>query len=405
VRHRRAVIVSLVAAAAALAGCHAPARLGVDTTVVPVAGTCDTSAVVLVGASLPLSGPLSALGRAELTGLQVGVTRVNNAGGVLSAHRCLELMYKDDRSQGDVDGQALLDLAHRERVSLVVGPLVALNDPTAGAQLGALGVTAASFSSASGTFVPQRYPYTFPVGSSAAAQAKVLVTYVGRAQWRRITALSAGGATANQAAGAFIAAARTAGFVVTAAARSVGTRPGAAAALDSVRATRPDAVVVFGDGGSLAPLLSVRHALHLSVPLVLAGQVPAPGVARADLEGVAVVEPRALSVRGAVPPGLASFRTAVVRALHRRTLDGPLTPYAQAADSIEMFANAANGVNADDPGSLRTYLENANYQGLLGSYNFTSGAHTGLDASQLTVVPFGSLTDGFFVTKRAPPFG
>ena len=74
-RPRDAVVglVGVAMAAMVLTGCHTAPRLGVPTTVYPVDGHCDTSAVVEVGASLPLSGSDSVAGRAQLLGLELGV--------------------------------------------------------------------------------------------------------------------------------------------------------------------------------------------------------------------------------------------------------------------------------------------------------------------------------------------
>ena len=130
-RPRDAVVglAGVAMAAMVLTACHTAPRLGVPTTVYPVEGHCDTSAVVEVGASLPLSGSDSVAGRAQLLGLELGVNGVNAAGGVLTAHRCLELLYKDDRSDPAVDNQALLDLVNQEKVSFLVGPFLALENP------------------------------------------------------------------------------------------------------------------------------------------------------------------------------------------------------------------------------------------------------------------------------------
>jgi hypothetical protein len=103
-----------------------------------------------------------------------------------------------------------------------------------------------------------------------------------------------------------------------------------------------------------------------------------PELPASDLPGVEIVVPTALDVTHSPASNLASFRTQVLHAHHRDRLQGALTLYAQAYDTIAMFPGAVSGVNADDPGSLRTYLENANYQGILGSCNFTSGSRTGL---------------------------
>ncbi|HUE07833.1 MAG TPA: hypothetical protein VMP41_10420, partial [Acidimicrobiales bacterium] len=85
------------------------------------------------------------------------------------------------------------------------------------------------------------------------------------------------------------------------------------------------------------------------------------------------------------------------RTLHQAQLAGPITPYAQGYDALRLFASAASGVNAYDSGSVRTFIENANFEGLLGTYDYTSSDHEGLAASQLAVAPLDSLSNGLFV--------
>ena len=75
---------------------------------------------------------------------------------------------------------------------------------------------------------------------------------------------------------------------------------------------------------------------------------------------------------------------------------GSIIPYAQAADAISMLASVGAGIHTVNPGPVRTYLENANFQGLLASYAFTSDAHTGMGSDQLTVAAVSSLSDGLF---------
>jgi branched-chain amino acid transport system substrate-binding protein len=366
-----------------------------------VHGTCDTSAIVGVGAALPLSGTDRAVGHAELVGLELAVERVNQSGGVLASHRCLELLYKNDRSDPAVDNQALLDLANREHVSMVVGPFVALNNGAERSHLGALGVTAASFSGIDETFTPRTYPDTYPIGSSIAAQAKALASGVKRMHLDRIAIVRSDSPIASEGATAFLSAARARGIDVIATAHVVDSRAEASSALASLEASKPQALIVFDSGPTLAPILSVRHAMGWSVP-VMASTVGVPALSHSLLGGVDVLVPSALVVSRAIPSNLKSFRAHVLSALHQATLRGPLTPYAQAFDAVEMFADAANGVNADDPGSIGTFLENANYEGLLGSYDYTSSQHAGLGASQVTLAPLDALSNGVYVRPPSP---
>jgi branched-chain amino acid transport system substrate-binding protein len=374
----------------------------VPTTVYQVEGHCDTSAVVEVGASLPLSGPDSVDGHAQLLGLELAVNEVNATGGVLTAHRCLELLYKDDRSDPAVDNQALLDLVNQERVSFLVGPFLALDNPANLDHIGALGTTAASYPSLAVTFKPSEFPNTFPIASSMADQASVLVAAAKRQHLDRIALVRSNSDVAAEGATAFLSDARSAGLTVTATTFVIHSRAVTTSAWAHIGAGHPSAVVVFDNGTALAPLLAARRNVGSTVP-VLASTPEVPALPAADVSGVEVVVSQSLVVSRHVPASLASFRARVLRTLHQTRLSGPITPYAQGYDALQLFASAANGVNADDPGSIRTFIENANFEGILGTYDYTSSDHEGLAASQLAVVPLSSLSDGLYVVTSPSP--
>jgi ABC-type branched-subunit amino acid transport system substrate-binding protein len=114
-----------------------------------------------------------------------------------------------------------------------------------------------------------------------------------------------------------------------------------------------------------------------------------------------VVVSKSLVVADHAPVSLESFRARVLRSLHQARLDGSITPYAQGYDALQLFASAANGVNASDSASIRTFIENANFEGLLGTYDYTSSNHEGLAASQLTVAPLNSLSNGLYVVTAS----
>ncbi len=387
-------------AAMVLTSCHTAPRLGVPTTVYPVTGHCDTSAVVEVGASLPLSGSDSEAGHAQLLGLELGVNRVNAAGGVLTAHRCLELLYKDDGSDPAVDNQALLDLVNREKVSFLVGPFLALENPANVDHIGALGTAAASYSALAVTFKPSEFPNTFPIASSMANQASVLVAAAKRRHLDRVALVRSSSEVAVEGATAFRKDARSAGLTVTATTFVVDSRTAATSAWTDLGAGHPSAVVVFDSGSTLAPLLTARRSAGSTLP-VLASTLGAAVQPSAAVDGVEVIVSKSLVVSHRVPVSLQSFRARVLRALHQVRLSGPITPYAQGYDALQLFASSANGVNADDSGSIRTFIENANFEGLLGTYDYTSSDHEGLAASQLAVAPLGALSNGLYMVAAS----
>lgn len=388
--------IGVAIAAMALTGCQGSPRLGTPTTVYPVDGHCNTSAVVEVGASLPLSGSDRVAGRAQLVGLELAVNAVNAAGGVLSAHRCLELLYKDNRSDPAVDNQAQLDLVNEEKVSFLVGPFLALENPENRSHIGALGTTAASYSALAVTFKPSEFPNTFPIASSMANQAGVLVAAAKRRRLDRIALVRSGSEVAAQGATAFRDDARSAGLAVTETSFVVDSRAAAQSAWNDLGAGHPSAVVVFDGGSALGPLLSARRAARSTLP-VLVATTTAPVLPTAAVKGVQAVVSKSLVIADRVPASLESFRARVLRILHRARLDGPITPYAQGYDALRLFASSVNGVDAYDSGSVRTFIENANFEGLLGTYDYTSSNHTGLAASQLAVAPLDSLSNGLYV--------
>jgi ABC-type branched-subunit amino acid transport system substrate-binding protein len=390
-------LVGVVMAAAVLTSCQTAPRLGVSTTVYPVSGHCNTSAVVEVGASLPLSGSDRVAGRAQLLGLELGVNEVNTAGGVLTAHRCLELLYKDNESDPAVDHQALLDLVNQEKVSFLVGPFLVSDDPANLDHIAALGTAAASYSALAVTFKPTAFPDTFPVGSSVVDQASVLAATAKREHLQRVMIVRSGSDVAAQGAAAFRRDARSAGLTVAATTLVLDSPAAAPSAWTAVEARHPSAVVFFESGSTLTPLLEARRGAGSTLPVLVSLTQGAPVLPTAAVKGVQVIVPKSLVVSRHLPANLGSFRARVLRALHQTRLVGPITPYAQGYDALQLFASAANGVNAYDSGSVRTFIENANFNGLLGTYDYTSTNHQGLAASQFSVAPLDSLSNGLYV--------
>ena len=230
-----------------------------------------------------------------------------------------------------------------------------------------------------------------------ADQASVLVAAAKRQHLDRIALVRSSSQVAAEGATAFRSDARSAGLTVTATTFVVDSRAGAPSAWTHLEAAHPSAVVVFDSGSTLAPLLAARRGAGSNLP-VLASTQGAPGAFRsAAVDGVQVIVSKSLVVSRHVPVSLESFRARVLHALRQAQLGRPITPYAQGYDALQLFASAANGVNASDSASIRTFIENANFEGLLGTYAYTSTDHEGLAASELTVAPLDSLSNGLYV--------
>jgi ABC-type branched-subunit amino acid transport system substrate-binding protein len=233
-----------------------------------------------------------------------------------------------------------------------------------------------------------------------ANQAGVLVTAAKRQHLDRVALVRSSSEVAAEGATAFRHEAESAGLTVTATTLLVDSRRSARSVWTDLGAEHPSAVVVFDSGPTLAPLLRARRTAGSTLP-VLASTQGAPVPPSAAVNGVQVIVSKSLVVPRHVPFSLESFRARVLRTLHQARLGGPITPYAQGDDAVQLFASAANGVNAFDSGSIRTFIENANFEGLLGSYDYTQDNHEGLAASQLTVAPLDSLSNGLYAVAAS----
>ena len=288
---------------------------------------------------------------------------------------------------------------------------LALENPANRDHIGALGTAAASYSALAVTFKPSEFPNTFPIASSMADQARVLVAAAKRQHLHHIALVRSSSEVAAEGASAFRSAAPKAGLTVTAKTFVVDSRPAhrrrgptsgpstpaqswsSTADRPCLRCSRP----VGAPARHARPRFHPGRCFHAG-RCFRAGRSGASG---RGVEGVQVIVSKSLVVSRRVPAGLATFRKRVLRALHQSRLGGPITPYAQGYDALHLFSSSANGVNASDSASIRTFTENANFEGLLGTYAYTSSDHEGLAASELTVAPLDSLSNGLYVVTAS----
>jgi ABC-type branched-subunit amino acid transport system substrate-binding protein len=381
------------------AACSQRPSLGVVTTTVAPSGRCDTSRVVVVGATLPLSGRAARLAHEYLTGLELGVDHVNAAGGVLDTNRCLELVYKNDRGDLQRASRAVTDLVNTEGVVFLVGPALPAQVRAAGAGLARAGVPTSGWTGLDSTHRPARYPWMFPVSSSDATVAATMAADASSQGWTRVGLVTA--VPSGPGAAAFTAAARRHGITVVGRVAGPGTIQ---RGLAQLRQVGPQALIVLDDDPpSLASVLAARARLGWTVPVVTTATATDATVldrigatARA---GVRAVVPQALVLQpGVSTAAVRGFRDAVRRSLHTAHVRGSVLTYAQAYDAVSMLGATVTSVRSTSPTSLRTFLESAGYVGLLASYQYSSGSRTGIPGDQLSVVPLSALADGLFVS-------
>ena len=407
-RHRRraGATVGLAALlAGALAGCSTSPRFGVATTVDAPSGTCDHARVVEVGASLPLSGSQRALGREYLTGLRMAVQHVDDTGGLLKDHRCLELLYKDDRGSVSIARQSVLDLVNREQVSFLISPVLSTQIRGARAALAAANTPVGSFSSLDETFRRPAQPWTFPLAASTSSVTRAMAGDARAQGWQRLAIVAVDDPVGREGASSLAGAAQRNGLTVTGTA--VATSRDVASVLSRLRSTQPSGLAVIGDTLDVGAILRTRRALGWQVPVVASPTAVDPAVVRAvgldGLSGVRVVVPQAIVAQpGISDADVRHFRDELRAQLHVATIDGSIVPYAQGYDAVAMFASAAAGSRSVTPSNVRTFLESAGYQGLLASYQYTTASHTGIPPDQQVVASTSTLSDGLFTAAGGP---
>jgi ABC-type branched-subunit amino acid transport system substrate-binding protein len=394
-RRQSTTLLVVVAAAAALLSACTSSNLSVSTTVVPPPPGCDTSRAAVVGASLDLSGPDAWLGREYLTGLELGIAKVNASGGVPHHNTCFVLMYKNNRGNPRVDDQAMLDLVNVEKSSVVVGSF--LGSSTAG-YLGRLGVPAVSLSDFEDTFEPKRFPNTFPMDASMKSEASVIA---GALRQRRITSvglITTDDQASQQGSDYFASLSSTDGFVIADREAVSPSGGGAAGAVSQVRASHPGALVVLDDTGAVGTVVAAIATLGWKVPTFAGPDATETGAQQeigSSTGNVFVVVPTgALAGSGPASTDTYTFRTELLRHLRASSLQGSIIPYAESYDAMTMIGTAANGSMGVVASDLTSFLQNANYQGVLASYTYTATAHTGVSTADQAIVPLDTLSNG-----------
>jgi len=394
------VLLGVVVAGVALTACNSSNNAVVSTTVVAPPPGCDTSRVIPIGASLDLSGPGAALGHAYLIGLEMGIAKVNEGNGVPPRNSCFELMYKNNRGDPTIDNQAVLDLVNVEKAGVVVSSFLGSATAT---YLGQLGVPEVSLSNLASTFAPKQFPNAYPMTASMESQAFVIAKTLRKDHVSSVGLVVTDDAASRQGAAHFASVAEADGLTITGRATVSVSGGGAAAALAQVRSTHPKVLVVLDDTGAVASVLSARTSLGWKVPVIAgptATQADVLSKVGGETDGVSVVVPSgAVAGTGLASTGTFSFRKKLLAYLGVSSIKGSIIPYAETYDAMTMMGNAAVGAMGISASDVTTFLQNANYQGVLAAYTYTTGAHTGISASEQTVVSLSSLSNGLL----APP--
>ena len=294
-------------------------------------------------------------------------------------------MYKDNKGNPAVDTQAVLNFVDSEKAAIVVSSF--LNSAT-DSYLGQLGVAEVSLSTLQDTFEPKGFPNTYPMTASMQSQAFVIGNELKKEKVTSVGLIVTDDASSRQGAAHLALVASADGFTITARASVSTSGGGASAAVAEVKASHPKALVVLDDTGAVASVLSARSSLGWKVP-VIAGPT-------------ATFSSVFSRIGGDLASGITLRFQKKLAAHLGGQIQGSIIPYAQTYDAMNMMANAAVGALGITATDITTFLQNANFEGVLASYTYTSGAHAGISASDQTVVSLNTLSNGLLSPPPKP---
>jgi branched-chain amino acid transport system substrate-binding protein len=344
---------------------------------------------LMVGACLDLSGAASVAGIAAKRGLQVAVDRLNQSGVTVgeSVHQ-IRLLTRDTGSDPASATAAAKDLVSTDRVIglITAGATSTSNAIATVAEQASLPMLAANGADSIVRPVVQRR-FVFRLPPNAADVAAALVDAILQRGMRKVAVLAAADDNGDAGLAALATATATAGLSLVRSARlPLGVKDYQDLARQ-VLAGKPDAVVVWG----VAPVPGIAaRALRTSgfSGLVLFD----PGAASEDTmspenfggtKDCLVISPFIL---GGPPPAVTTPAASAQRDYFDQytrlygTFSG-LSVYA--ADALNLLAGGARRAGSSNHLKIRNGLESVPFDGLAGSYTFSTIDHGGVEASSL----------------------
>jgi branched-chain amino acid transport system substrate-binding protein len=338
---------------------------------------------IVVGRSLPLTGPLKSYGEAKRDGADAFIKKVNAAGGI--GGRAIELVTLDDNYQPPRTVENLKKLAKERQPTAFLGlfgvPTVAAALPV----LEELKIPAVGLTSGTDALRTPHRRYVFPVRASYADEARKLVGHVKVVNITRIAVLFTDNPFGKSVKDSLLAALRDGGLTATpvqmdAAAKDVST------AVRTALASEPQAVFLTMLSQAAVPSLKelrnsgFRGSLYTFSPVDTSTITKELGQ---DARGLAITQIVPIPV-GTRIKVVAEY----VKALADANLGSPsfygLEAFIEAKVLVEGLRRSGPGAT---PGSLVTALETLNDLDVGGYYvRYRPGEHAGSTFVEIDVI-------------------
>lgn len=338
---------------------------------------------IVVGRSLPLTGPLKSYGEAKRDGADAYIRKVNAAGGV--GGRAIELVTLDDNYQPPRTVENLKKLAKERQPTAFLGlfgvPTVAAALPV----LEELKIPAVGLTSGTDALRTPHRRYVFPVRASYADEARKLVGHVKVVNITRISVLFTDNPFGKSVKDSLLAALREGGLSATPVPMDPAAKD-AAAAVRTAIGSDPQAVFLTMLSQAAVPVLKELRASGFRGSLYTFSPVDTSTITKElgqDARGLAITQ---------IVPIPAGTRIKVVaeyvKALADANLGGPsfygLEAFIEAKVLVEGLRRSGAGAT---PGSLVTSLETLNDLDVGGYYvRYRPGEHAGSSFVEIDVI-------------------
>lgn len=338
---------------------------------------------LVVGRSLPLTGPLKSYGEAKRDGADAYIRKVNAAGGV--GGRAIELVTLDDNYQPPRTVENLKKLARERQPTAFLGlfgvPTVAAALPV----LEELKIPAVGLTSGTDALRTPHRRYVFPVRASYADEARKLVSHVKVVNISRISVLFTDNPFGKSVKDSLLSALRDGGLSATPVPMDPAAKD-AAAAVRTAIGSDPQAVFLTMLSQAAVPVLKELRASGFRGSLYTFSPVDTSTITKElgqDARGLAITQ---------IVPIPAGTRVKVVaeyvKALADANLGSPsfygLEAFIEAKVLVEGLRRSGAGPT---PGSLVTSLETLNDLDVGGYYvRYRPGEHAGSSFVEIDVI-------------------
>jgi branched-chain amino acid transport system substrate-binding protein len=351
----------------------------------------DGSDDILVGVSLELTGPASALGVLQERALRITAEQLNTERVPVGAtRRGLRLVVRDNIGQAGTATTVARQLIEQDRVHALIGGTLAETSLATIAVAQDRQLPMISLANADGIVRPRsRRTFVYKVAPDAGDVASRLVRTIARQKLRRVAALATTGPYGDSGMRATQEAIDAAGLDLVRAVRlptAVGELPAAARRLTDAA---PEAMVIWATApaaGNIARAMrTAGFAGRFFFDAGAVAEATLSGATAAAVEGAYVVHPAMLDTSALTNTTLAGLarRAFVFRYIQLHGSFKGFAPYA--SDALTMITAAARRAGNLEPGPLRDHLENMTIEGIAGSYAFSPDHHGGMGADSLAL--------------------